>query len=130
MSYFVDNIRYLKVFAIHVFICFVCLFFFLHYLALVYGFNVSVLPEAETYAARNHITVKHQNIIYRFLDDIKNEINKRIPPKEVEEVIGTFSRLNFFCSSFIGIIDLVFQGFNLKAIEHLTTTRVLYGKNR
>lgn len=58
-------------------------------LALVYNFNVDVLPDAQNYANTNNVTIKHQNIIYRFLEDIKNEINLRLPPKEVEEIIGT-----------------------------------------
>ncbi|XP_065220188.1 translation initiation factor IF-2, mitochondrial [Planococcus citri] len=56
--------------------------------AIVYSFNVGVLPDAQELANRSGIAIKHQNVIYHFLEDVKTEINSRLPPKEMEEVTG------------------------------------------
>lgn len=56
--------------------------------AVVYNFNVNVLPDASQLAEEKNISIRPQNIIYRFLDDVRKEINSRLPEKEMEEVTG------------------------------------------
>lgn len=58
--------------------------------AVVYSFNVEALVDAQNYANRGGIVIKYQNVIYHFLEDVKREINSRLPPKEMEEITGTY----------------------------------------
>lgn len=60
----------------------------MEYVAIIYNFNVDILPEAHKIAVSKNIAIRSHNVIYRFLEDIKNELNSRLPLKEVEEVTG------------------------------------------
>lgn len=55
---------------------------------MIYNFNVGVLTEAAQIAAEKNISIRPFNIIYRLLEDVKAELNSRVPPKDEEEVIG------------------------------------------
>lgn len=37
---------------------------------------------------KKRISIRPYNIIYKLIDDVKTEINKRLPPVDAEEVIG------------------------------------------
>lgn len=52
--------------------------------AIIYAFSVK---SPKTSLPKN-MKIKELNIIYRLVDDLKNEINKKIPPLSVEENIG------------------------------------------
>lgn len=56
--------------------------------AIIYAFNVGVLKDAEESANQNKLVIKQHNIIYKLIDDIKNEMNNSLPPIEVEDVQG------------------------------------------
>ncbi|XP_060841242.1 translation initiation factor IF-2, mitochondrial isoform X1 [Rhopalosiphum padi] len=56
--------------------------------AIVYAFNVDSLKDAEENAKQNGITIKQHNIIYKLVDDIKEEMNNCLPPVEVEDIQG------------------------------------------
>lgn len=56
--------------------------------AIVYAFNVGVLKDAEENAHQSKIVIKQHNIIYKLIDDIKDEMNNSLPPIEVEDVQG------------------------------------------
>ncbi|XP_027844790.2 translation initiation factor IF-2, mitochondrial [Aphis gossypii] len=56
--------------------------------AIIYAFNVGSLRDAEENARQNGITIKKHNIIYKLVDDIKEEMNNCLPPVEVEDVQG------------------------------------------
>lgn len=53
-----------------------------------YAFNVDSLKDAEENAKQNGITIKQHNIIYKLVDDIKEEMNNCLPPVEVEDIQG------------------------------------------
>ncbi|PIK51694.1 putative translation initiation factor IF-2, mitochondrial [Apostichopus japonicus] len=55
---------------------------------IVYGFNVDVSREGQQYADENQVPIKHHSIIYKFVEDLKDELSVRIPPKDVHEVVG------------------------------------------
>jgi len=57
-------------------------------LAIVYAFNVGSLKDAEENAKLSGIIIKQHNIIYKLVDDIKEEMNNCLPPIEVEDVQG------------------------------------------
>lgn len=42
-------------------------------------------------AAKKGIKIKLHNIIYKLIEDLKDELNSRLPPSVVENTIGEFS---------------------------------------
>ncbi|RZF33118.1 hypothetical protein LSTR_LSTR014639 [Laodelphax striatellus] len=48
----------------------------------------NVLDEAKALAEEKNVRIHSFNVIYRLIDDIKTEINKVLPPIDVEEVLG------------------------------------------
>lgn len=51
-------------------------------------------------AAKKGVKIKLHNIIYKLIEDLKDELSSRLPPSVVENTIGEFSlsvRLHF-CS--------------------------------
>lgn len=70
----------------------VCWFFiYFIFLAIIYTFNVGALKESIDKAKVKNISIKRHNIIYRLIEDLKQEIEKKIPPVDVEEVLGRLS---------------------------------------
>jgi len=65
--------------------------YFCFILAIVYAFNVGSLKDAEENAKQNGITIKQHNVIYKLVDDIKEEMNNCLPPVEVEDVQGNLT---------------------------------------
>lgn len=57
-------------------------------IGIIYSFNVAVLNEAKELAKTNKMTIKNFNIIYRLVDDLKEEINARLPTKEQDTILG------------------------------------------
>lgn len=60
----------------------------IYILAIVYAFNVDTLRDAMEMSKQNSITIKQHNIIYKLIDDIREEMNNCLPPVEVEDVQG------------------------------------------
>lgn len=56
--------------------------------AIVYCFNTKVLGGLKQEASKQNISVRFHNVIYRLIDDLKDEINKNLPMISVEEEIG------------------------------------------
>ncbi|XP_018575575.1 translation initiation factor IF-2, mitochondrial [Anoplophora glabripennis] len=56
--------------------------------AIIYAFNVDVPPNLKKTAEELNVVIKHFNVIYKLIDDIKEEINVTLPPKDVEETLG------------------------------------------
>ncbi|XP_014243183.1 translation initiation factor IF-2, mitochondrial [Cimex lectularius] len=59
--------------------------------AIVYAFNTKELEDA-----KGNVKIKHHNVIYKLVEDVKGEINSVLPEKEVEEVLGEASVLQEF----------------------------------
>ncbi|KAF6209514.1 hypothetical protein GE061_015261 [Apolygus lucorum] len=59
--------------------------------AIVYTFNTKLLETPP-----DGVIVKNHNVIYRLVDDIKDEINKRLPQIDVEELVGEANVLQEF----------------------------------
>ncbi|XP_033629292.1 translation initiation factor IF-2, mitochondrial-like [Asterias rubens] len=55
---------------------------------IVIGFNVTASPEAETLAQERGVPMKMHSVIYKMLDDIKEELSGRLPPKEEHDIKG------------------------------------------
>lgn len=62
----------------------------------IYAFNTNCAPLVDAELEKTGVPLKHHNVIYKLIDDVKEEINKRLPPKEVEEVLGEASVLQQF----------------------------------
>lgn len=57
--------------------------------AIIYAFSV----KSPKISLPKNVKINELNIIYRLVDDLKNEINKKIPPLDVEENIGELNYL-------------------------------------
>jgi translation initiation factor IF-2 len=66
---------------------------------LIYAFNVSLPPKVKELAKQRGVTIKNHNVIYKLVDDIKEEITKRLPTKQVEESLGSCLKKISECSS-------------------------------
>jgi len=64
--------------------------------AIIYPFNVGVTKDLKQEANRKKISIRPYNVIYKLIDDIKKEINKRLPMVDAEEVLGEANVLQEF----------------------------------
>ncbi|KAJ2942153.1 hypothetical protein O0L34_g11068 [Tuta absoluta] len=64
--------------------------------AVIYAFNVDCGTPLAIEAKKKNIPVKHHNIIYKLVDDVKEEISARIPKRQEEEIIGEANVLQQF----------------------------------
>ncbi|NXL86359.1 IF2M factor, partial [Alectura lathami] len=62
----------------------------------VYGFSVKANENIKKLAAKKGIKIKLHNIIYKLIEDLKDELNSRLPPSVVESTIGEASVLDIF----------------------------------
>ncbi|NXD71306.1 IF2M factor, partial [Eolophus roseicapillus] len=62
----------------------------------IFGFSVKANESIKQLAAKKGIKIKLHNIIYKLVDDLKEELNSRLPPSVVENTIGEASVLNIF----------------------------------
>nr|XP_045621371.1 translation initiation factor IF-2, mitochondrial-like isoform X2 [Procambarus clarkii] len=54
----------------------------------IYTFNTEVPADVRKMAAEQGVTIKENNVIYHLVEDLKNEISKILPCKDVEEILG------------------------------------------
>ena len=54
----------------------------------VYGFNVQCSEAVQKLARSKGVSVRFHNIIYKLMDDVREELTSRLPPRVVEEVVG------------------------------------------
>lgn len=59
--------------------------------SIIYAFNIRTPTKKPT-----GISIREFNVIYRLFEDVKEEINKKLPEVEVEEVIGSANVLQTF----------------------------------
>ncbi|KAJ0173839.1 hypothetical protein K1T71_010988 [Dendrolimus kikuchii] len=64
--------------------------------AVIYAFNVECPPPLAVEAKKKNIAIKKHNIIYRLVDDVKDEISSRIPKRQEEELLGEANVLQQF----------------------------------
>ncbi|NXU82519.1 IF2M factor, partial [Xiphorhynchus elegans] len=62
----------------------------------IYGFSVDANQSVKKLADKKGIKIKLHNIIYKLIDDLKEELNSRLPPAMVETTIGEASVLDTF----------------------------------
>ncbi|NXC14991.1 IF2M factor, partial [Corythaeola cristata] len=71
-----------------------CRLFYLS--GVVFGFSVKANESIKQLAAKKGIKIKLHNIIYKLIEDLKDELNSRLPPSVVENTIGEASVLDIF----------------------------------
>lgn len=64
--------------------------------AIIYTFNIGMLKDAQERARQKGIKIKHHRVIYKLVDDIKEEIESILPLIDVEEVLGEANVLQQF----------------------------------
>ncbi|NXM26266.1 IF2M factor, partial [Oxyruncus cristatus] len=62
----------------------------------IYGFSVKANDSIKKLADKKGIKIKLHNIIYKLIDDLKEELNSRLPPAVVETTVGEASVLDTF----------------------------------
>ncbi|XP_015712316.1 translation initiation factor IF-2, mitochondrial [Coturnix japonica] len=62
----------------------------------VYGFSVKANETIKKMAAKKGIKIKLHNIIYKLIEDLKDELSSRLPPSVVENTVGEASVLDTF----------------------------------
>lgn len=58
------------------------------FIAIIYPFNVPIMKNLKEEADKKNISIRPYNVIYKLIDDVKKEINTKLPPLDTEEVIG------------------------------------------
>lgn len=66
--------------------------------ALIYAFNTKVLGMAKKLATKEHVPVKMFNVIYHLSEDVRQEIEKRLPVDKVRTDQGRLKVLKVFFS--------------------------------
>ncbi|KAL0124558.1 hypothetical protein PUN28_006419 [Cardiocondyla obscurior] len=64
--------------------------------AIIYPFNVGITKDLQEKADKKMILIRPYNIIYKLIDDVKKEINKKLPLIDAENVIGEANVLQEF----------------------------------
>jgi translation initiation factor IF-2 len=72
--------------------------------AVVIGFNVRPVGDAQSLADREGVEIRHYSVIYSVLDDLRAAMTGLLAPEEVEETIGTVEVRQTFKASRIGTI--------------------------
>lgn len=62
----------------------------------VFSFNVKISKKMQLFAKRLGVSIKQHKIIYKLLDDIKDELSSRLPPIEEETFTGEAAVLKVF----------------------------------
>jgi hypothetical protein len=62
----------------------------IYVVGVVYGFNVGVPDKVNALAKSKKVDLRTHNIIYRLIGDLKERLTERLPPVDVEEVVGLY----------------------------------------
>ncbi|XP_078000895.1 translation initiation factor IF-2, mitochondrial-like [Glandiceps talaboti] len=63
---------------------------------IVLAFNVGVHPQAQKLAKKKKVSVKSHKVIYKLLDDLKDELSSKLPPSKEYKVTGEANLLQVF----------------------------------
>ncbi|XP_070160540.1 mitochondrial translation initiation factor 2 [Polyergus mexicanus] len=64
--------------------------------AIIYSFNLPIMKDLKQKADKKNISIRPYNVIYKLIDDVKKEINIKLPLLNTEEVIGEANVLEEF----------------------------------
>lgn len=57
--------------------------------AIIYGFNVNAIKTIKEMADAKGVSLRFYNVVYKLIDNIKEEIHNALPEVDVEEIIGS-----------------------------------------
>lgn len=63
---------------------------------MIYAFNVTCPTAIKEKAEGARVEIREHNVIYKLIDEVRADINARLPAKEVEEVVGEAEVLQEF----------------------------------
>jgi translation initiation factor IF-2 len=72
--------------------------------AIIIGFNVRPVGDANAVADREGIEIRSYSVIYRALEDLRDAMQGLLAPEEVEETVGQVEVRQTFRASRIGVI--------------------------
>lgn len=61
--------------------------------AIIYCFNVRTPGMLKDEAKKQRVSIRHMNVIYHLVNDLKHEMSSKMPPVEEEHILGKFSML-------------------------------------
>uniref|UniRef100_A0A3Q1G240 Mitochondrial translational initiation factor 2 n=1 Tax=Acanthochromis polyacanthus TaxID=80966 RepID=A0A3Q1G240_9TELE len=61
----------------------------------IYGFNVAASQAMQQLAARRGVSLRLHNVIYKLIDELKDELSSKLPPLVSRNVVGDCGRLVF-----------------------------------
>jgi len=59
-----------------------------YFSGIIYAFNVHTPSKLKELAKQKGVKIKSHNVIYKLVDDIKEEVTGRLPSVQVEESVG------------------------------------------
>ncbi|XP_051562951.1 translation initiation factor IF-2, mitochondrial-like isoform X1 [Myxocyprinus asiaticus] len=62
----------------------------------IYGFNVAANKSVQQMAAKNGIPLRLHKVIYKLIDELKEDLSSKLPPTTKENIIGEASVLTMF----------------------------------
>lgn len=63
----------------------------------IYGFNVEASKSVQQLAAKHSVPLHLHAVIYKLIDELKDELSAKLPPMTSENILGKFSMCTF-CS--------------------------------
>lgn len=64
--------------------------------AIIYSFHVETPSKIGALAKQNGVSIRYFNVIYKLIDNLKEEISSKLPPTQVEEILGEANVLQQF----------------------------------
>ena len=68
------------------------------YVGIVYAFNVSVSSVVKEKAEELNVQILSFNVIYRFIESLKQQLTERMPTIEQKEIIGRYLQHCLCCN--------------------------------
>ncbi|XP_070770985.1 translation initiation factor IF-2, mitochondrial [Enoplosus armatus] len=62
----------------------------------IYGFNVAASRSIQQLAARRGVPLRLHNVIYKLIDEMKDELSSKLPPLQSENILGEATVLAMF----------------------------------
>src|SRR6185436_1678911 len=72
--------------------------------AVIIGFNVRPLPDANTLAVQEGVEIRTYSVIYKVTEELRAAMEGMLAPEQVEEALGQAEVLELFKASRVGTI--------------------------
>lgn len=92
----------------------------------IYGFNVEASKAVQQLAAKHGVPLHLHAVIYKLIDELKNELSAKLPPLTSENVLGKFGTCSLSPEYFVPLLDLFCPG----EATVLATFNITVGKKK